>query len=156
MPRPPIQIHLFRIYVRHYVTTLRMSIDYPVTGLMVVPTRVTNIGPYIEERQTVLAQLRMTNVLVGTQGYANTVAAMAMSADIRESLGIQPRMPQAGLLHMPVAAACEACEAIALCDRNRASYERLRERLEEISGHVTKLNGDFCQALSIRLNTYAE
>lgn len=155
MPRPPIQIHLFRIYVRHYVAKLRMSIDYPVTGVVVVPTGVTNIGPYIEQRQTALAQLRMTNVLVNTPGYANTVATMTMSASIRESLGTQPRMPQAGLLHMPVAATCEACEAIALCDRNQASYERLRERLEKICGNVTKLDADFCQALSIRLNTHA-
>lgn len=156
MPRPPIQIHLFRTFVRHYVARLRMSIDYPVTGVVVVPKTVTNIDAYIMERETALAQLRMADVLTKTTGYSNMVATMSLSADQRVNLGIQPRMPADSPLHMPAAATCEACLAIALCDRNRASYDTLRKRLEEICGNVTKLDETFCRALELRLNTYAE
>lgn len=153
---PPIQIHLYRTYVRHYVARLTASIDYPVTGVVVVPqTIVTGIDEYIKERQTVLAQLRMVDVMVKTPGYQNMVATMSLSATQRVSLGIAPRMPPNRLFHSPTAATCEACRTIALCDRNLASYQRLRDRLEEICGNVTRFDADFCQALTLRLNSYA-
>ena len=155
MPRPPIQIHLFRTFVRHYVTQFEISVDYPVTGMIVVPSTVTRIDEYIGERQTTIAQLRMTSVMVRSQGYSNMVATMALHASNRASLGIEPRMPSGSTLHMPVAATCEACAEIALCDRNQASYDRLRARLERICSNVTKFDADFCQSLTLRLNTYA-
>lgn len=155
MPRPPIQIHLFRIYVRHHVTSVSMNIDYPVTGVLVVPRSAADITAYMGERQVVQAQLRLTQVLVKQRSYGETVAAMLMAAGIRQSMGLQPPMPPEGLVHARTAASCEACQIIGLCDRSARSYLEFRAKLEEICGHATKSDPDSCQALSFRLNTHA-
>jgi hypothetical protein len=156
MPPSPVQIHLFRIYVRHYVNRLACSIDFPVTGMVVVPGNVTNIDAYIEERQTAIAQLRMVNVAMKAPGYSNIVASMTLSSERRKALGAQPRMPADKLFHTPVAADCEACLTIALCDRNVAAYTRLRRQLTRISDNARRSDDASCLALSLRLSTYAE
>jgi hypothetical protein len=155
MPRSPIQIHLFRIYVRHYVANLSTSIDYPVTGVVVVPRTATDVNAYMEQQQVVLAQLRMTQVLVREPSYGNIAAAMMMATDVRKGMGLQPAMPPAGLVHARTAASCEACRIIGLCDRSIRDYLEFRTKLEKICGQVTKSDPDFCQALGLRLNTYA-
>jgi hypothetical protein len=155
MPRSIIQIHLFRIYVRHHVARLHTSIDYPVTGVVVVPKDVRDVNAYMQQREVTLAQLRLTQVLVREPSYGDTVAAMMFSADIRQSMGLQPPMPPDGLVHGQTAASCEACRIIGLCDRSTRDYLELRTKLEDISRRVTKSDPDFCQALDLRLNTYA-
>ncbi len=152
---PPIQIHLFRIYVRHYVSSLSMSVDYPVTGVVVVPRTAANVNSYMAKHQVTLAQLRLTQVLVKTRGYGGIAAAMLMAADIRQSMGLQPPMPPEGLVHTREAATCEACRVIGLCDRDLRTYLMFRTQLEQICSRVTKFDADFCQALGLRLNTYA-
>lgn len=156
MPRSTaIRIHLYRIYVRHHVTRLSANIDYPVTGVVVVPRSIRDVNAYIEEHQAALAQLRMTSVMTQQPDYGSMVASMTMAAGIRQSMGLQPAMPPEGLAHGLTAANCEACRIIGLCDRSTRGYLELRAKLEDISNRVTKSDPSFCQALSIRLNTYA-
>ncbi|HKX24456.1 MAG TPA: hypothetical protein VJM46_04405 [Candidatus Saccharimonadales bacterium] len=131
-----------------------MSVDYPVTGVIVVPTSTRNVAAYIAEREFVMAQLRLP-VLVSTPRYAQTVAAMLMAPGTRRSMGIDPPMPPEGLVHGREAVSCEGCRVIARCEYSTEQYLELRSRFEQITAAVTQADDTFCQSLGLRLNTYA-
>jgi hypothetical protein len=149
-----IQAHLFRAFTSHNVPALTKTIDYPVTGVVIVPSTVRDINAYIADRLAPLAELRM--VIIARRppnNYGTILAAMALPPEIRNGLGMQPSMPPKGLVHVSPAIACEACRVLALCDRNLAGYLGLRARLEQVCDSVTKPGADFIEALEIRLNS---
>lgn len=156
MPRPPIQVHLFRVMTPHRVKNPPTHIQYPVTGLVVVPSSVSDVTGYIAARQDALAALRMPH-LVGAADYSNTALAMMFAPDVRQSKGLAPRMPRKDLTHGQTAADCLGCGIIGLCTYNNPDhYPRLRERLEEVCRATTQYSADFRDALEVRLNTNAQ
>ncbi len=140
----------------HTVKNLRIPIDYPVTGVVVVPSSVKDVTGYIAARQVALAALRMP-YLMGTTDYSQTALAMMFAPDVRQSKGFAPRMPRQDLTHGQTAADCLGCGIIGLCTYNNPDhYPRLRERLEEVCRATTQYSADFRDALEVRLNTTAQ
>lgn len=129
----PFEIHLFRITTPHMVQRVQITVDFPVSGFVLVPSGTADVHSYVQQRQNDVAVLRMGLMAqTGGEVYGKLAATMLMTPEVRGMMRLGPRMPDARLQHSNPASRCTACRSAALCLMPEASYPRVRTALEEI------------------------
>lgn len=132
-------LHFFRTMTKHHISSLALTIDYPVTGVILVPDGAADPHSHIEQRMPRAAARCMEAIAsTGSQAYTRMAAAMTLVAPVRASMRIDPKMPPSGLRHTSPATACEACRAAVQCNPKTSDHRLLRSSLERMISRVPK------------------
>lgn len=144
------EAHLFRTTVPH--SQRGLEVQFPVTGIVLVPETVEQIDNYIVSRMQPLAQLRVVETrAVRGNVYVDTMAAL-MTRSAARIIGNTEAIDR--IPHTRPARDCQRCRFIALCSMDDATYQASREQFEILCSRIRiPLSEPELQALEYRLNS---
>jgi len=149
----PINAHIFRTTTKYQSANPHVEVDYPVTGVVIVPASVIDRNGYISRRIPVIAAANVaTLVRVDPEYVAKTVELLMIERRVRRAMGFAGTHPSPYPEHSSTIEYCGACKTAALRIMDEEAWKALGVEIERMCDSVTSCPAGFAASLEERLN----